>query len=213
MAVPIDMSDLLPNARAFLRDLTENNSRDWFNANRNRYDSEIKRPTERLADAVTSWLASRYGAAPRSKLFRPHRDVRFSDDKTPYTTHLHVMWSLPDGRAWYLGIAADYATAGAGIMQFERHQIDQWRAAMDGPLGEEAAAFLSGPWRVDPPALKTVPAPYPQDHPQADLLRRKGLVAWADDLDEELTANPLAALQNTFDELSDIQDILSRALR
>jgi hypothetical protein len=38
-------------------------------------------------------------------------------------------------------------------------------------------------------------------------------VAWADDLDEELTANPLAALQNTFDELGDIQDILSRALR
>jgi uncharacterized protein (TIGR02453 family) len=212
MAVPIDMSGLLPNARAFLADLSENNSREWFNANRNRYDSEIKRPAERLADALTSWLATKHGRPPRSKLFRQHRDMRFSDDKTPFNTHLHIMWSLPDGRAWYLGIATDYATAGAGLMQFETDQLDRWRTAMDGPLGAEAARFLAGPWRVDPPALKRVPAPYPQDHPHRDLLLRKGLVAWADDLDDELTANPLAALQNTFAELDEIQSILGRAL-
>lgn len=198
MADPIDLTRLLPEARAFLAELEANNDRGWFNARKARYDTELKRPAEKLMAEISPILAAETGQMPRKKLFRPHRDVRFSEDKTPYHTHLHMMWSLSDGRAWMLGIAPSYATAGIGIMQFENDQLDRYRTAVADDEGAALAEALEDGWRVDPPALKRIPTPYVADHPRADLLRHKGLVVWADDLEDALTRDPTAALAEVF---------------
>lgn len=209
MADPIDLNRMIPDTRQFLSELAENNDRSWFQANKSRYDSALKRPAEKLLAQIARWLQDEGGQAPRTKLFRPHRDVRFSEDKTPYHTHLHMMWSLADGRAWMLGISPDYATAGAGVMRFEADQLDRWRDAVSAEPGQELAEHLEREnWRVDPPDLQRVPPPFPADHPREQLLRHKGFVAWRDKLDDGLSDDPDGTLRRVFSAFNPLMDWL-----
>lgn len=209
----VDVSTLFEDAHSFLTDLSENNNREWFQDHKTQYDTQIKRPAERFMADVTTWLSDQIGTTPKAKLFRPHRDVRFSKDKTPYHTHLHVLWTLADGRGWMMGISPTYATAGSGIMGFEKGQIDAYRAAIDRDAGAELETILTtGDWRLDDPELKRVPAPYSPDHPRAELLRRKSLVVWRDDLHDALRDDMRQALVDAFTEMSEVQEWLGRAL-
>ncbi len=65
------------DAVTFYADLAGHNTRDWWAANKRRYEDSVRGPLRELTDA----LADEFGPA---KIFRPHRDVRFSPDKTPY---------------------------------------------------------------------------------------------------------------------------------
>lgn len=209
----VNAISLFDDTLVFLTELEKNNSREWFQDHKIQYDTQIKRPAESLMGDVAQWLTVRHGTQPKTKLFRPYRDVRFSKDKTPYHTHLHLLWSLPDGRSWMAGISPSYATAGCGIMAFERDQLDQYRSAIDTNAGSEIETLLAaGHWRLEDPELKRVPPPYPQDHPHAQFLRRKGLVAWHDNLQDGLRDAPVQTLQEVFEELADIHEWLGRTL-
>ncbi len=183
------MSDtLIADAQAFLADLSANNTRDWWQMHKDRYESDLKAPAEALLAALTPKLAALADAPVTPKLFRPYRDVRFSRDKTPYATWLRMLWAvdLPGGLqpAFYFGIDPDGARAGGGVMAFGTAALDDWRQMLDldgariagvlDELGTAGFRHLSGP------ALKRVPSPYPADHPQADLLRHKGLAMMRD---------------------------------
>lgn len=209
MPAQIDLTRFAPRARGFLEELAENNDRNWFRCQKSRYDAEIKRPAERLLDTLVPILEAQTGQPVRSKLFRPHRDVRFSEDKTPYHAHLHAAWSVPDGRGWYFGLSPDYATAGAGVMRFDDEQLVRWRTAVSGTQGDLLAELLTRPaMRMDAPDLETVPAPYPGDHPHEALLRRRGCVVWVDDLFDRLAPDPAAGLAAVFEHLEPVQDWL-----
>ncbi len=79
-----------PDALAFFRELTANNTRDWFLANKSRYETQVRDPLASLVTDLAARLAKTNtplrGDAKRS-LFRINRDVRFSKDKSPYKTH------------------------------------------------------------------------------------------------------------------------------
>lgn len=84
----------------FLRDLKKNNEREWFQARRDVYETELKLPVAKLIVAVAEELAAnklKLTGDPKTSLFRLNRDVRFSRDKSPYKTHLGIVFS-PDGR-------------------------------------------------------------------------------------------------------------------
>lgn len=208
---------LIPEARAFLRDLAAQNTRDWFGAHKSRYEAKLKAPALLLLDQVAQERGP--GAPLTSKLFRPHRDVRFSKDKTPYHTHLHMMWTLPGNAgfapALFFGIAPDYVTAGGGVMAFDKPGLMAWRTGVDGAFGARLTGLLEQAARngltPDAPVLKRVPAPYGTDHPRADLLRRKGLALWRPFQDAEI-AHPLATLARVFDDLTPVLDALRAEL-
>lgn len=211
MADPIDLTHFHDRSRAFLRDLSDNNDREWFRAHKARYDSDLKRPAERLLADLTPDLEALGQAPVKTKVFRPHRDVRFTEDKTPYQTHLHILWSHDDGRGWFFGLSPDYATAGAGLMHLTGETLTKWREAVAGPDGAALQKLLdTNGWRVDAPELKRVPSPFAADHPNAALLLRKGLVAWRDNLDTALQEDPRAALHRAFADLAPLQDWLLR---
>ncbi|MGH1414154.1 MAG: DUF2461 domain-containing protein [Pelagimonas sp.] len=213
MSATVETKNLFDDSRAFLAELEANNNRDWFHEHKSRCDALLKRPAEKLSHDMGAWFDETKGVTPKAKVFRPHRDVRFSKDKTPYHTHLHVLWSLPDGRSWMLGLSTSYATVGGGVMSFEKSQLDRYRSAVDADKDKELSTLLqAGGWRLDEPALKRVPAPYPSNHPHETLLRCKGLVAWRDDLEEALAADPMQALQTAFREMNPLHDWLGRAL-
>jgi uncharacterized protein (TIGR02453 family) len=205
--MPDPFAHLITDARAFLGELAENNTRDWFADHKARYDSTLKAPALLLLDQVAHDLGSRTANGLGVKLFRPYRDVRFSRDKTPYHTHLHMMWTLGAkgrGPAVFLGIAPGYVRLGGGVMGFDKAALTTWRAAVDGAAGDALRGMLDDlaakGLTPDEPALKRVPAPYDKNHRHAHLLRRKGLSLWRD-LPAARFKKPQAAISEVFGDL------------
>ncbi|WP_421704800.1 TIGR02453 family protein [Aliiroseovarius sp.] len=198
--------DILETALGFLTRLSENNSRDWFQTHKSDYEAQVKRPAEALLDQLAAPLSVLAGAPVTPKLFRIHRDLRFSKDKTPYNTHLHLSWSAPDGTAWMFGLSRDYCCAGAGVMEFSKTGLTAWREH----VAEHGFVDLS-PWRLDDPALKRVPPPYPQDHPQGALMRRKGLLVWHD-LGAAERGDPVPVLTRAFEDMEPVRTALAEIL-
>jgi uncharacterized protein (TIGR02453 family) len=87
-----------PDAFAFFADLAAHNDRDWFAANKTRFEAQVKAPfaallaavTLRLEDSATPYIGS------TATMFRIHRDTRFSRDKSPYKTNTGGLLT-PDG--------------------------------------------------------------------------------------------------------------------
>lgn len=77
------MSDIIKTARAFYSDLQANNKKDWWDENRGTYDDVLKPFALSFLGQLAPQLADVSDTAVKTKLFRPHRDVRFSKDKTP----------------------------------------------------------------------------------------------------------------------------------
>ncbi|WP_238364304.1 TIGR02453 family protein [Mesobacterium pallidum] len=201
--------DLVPKARAFLRELAANNERDWFTARKARYDAELKAPATALLDVMAGKLTAITDTPTETKLFRPNRDVRFSKDKTPYHTHLHLLWQS-GGAQWFFGVSPDYITCGGGRMGFDKDALTTWRETVDGPEGAALAAevdrLVAVGMRLSEPELKRVPAPYPADHPRSLLLRRKSLTLWRDG---DAPPEPLTGwLAETFRQLWPVQRML-----
>ncbi len=157
----------------------------FFEPQKEFYNNEIKRPAEEFGDDIARSLGQLTGRDHKSKLFRIYRDVRISKDKTPYNTHLHLLWSATDTGApsWFFGAAPDYIVLGMGVMGMDGAALDAYRAFIDREGAElqsemETAGAQISDW--GPAPLKRVPKPYEQDHPQADMLRRKALAVTCD---------------------------------
>lgn len=191
---PMDdpFKSLIPDARAFFARLQDNNTRDWFADHKAEYESSLKRPATHLLDVISADLTRLTSTPPKSKLFRIHRDLRFSKDKTPYNTHLHLAWSTKIGaqtgnaprNGWFLGISPDYVRIGGGLMMLDKTALPVWRDAVAGDTGarlsDQINALLADGFHMDPPALKRVPAPYDKSHIRGHLLRRKSITLWCD---------------------------------
>ena len=115
-----------PELFSFLRDLRANNDRDWFAANRDRYDDQLLEPALAFIDAFASRLAKisphfRADARPSGgSLFRIYRDTRFSKDRTPYKTNvgIHFRYELAKDAhtpGYYLHLGPGEVFAGGGI--------------------------------------------------------------------------------------------------
>lgn len=176
-----------PEALQFLKDLKANNDRAWFTDHKKTYETFIKAPTKDLAELLKTSIDAMTGVAHKAKVFRINRDIRFSKDKTPYNSHVHLSFSPQvDGAsaAWMFGWSTTYLTLGCGMFAFDKQTLGRFRDYIAGDAGGDFEALIAtlarDGIRFDEPALKRVPAGYPSDHPRAELLRRKGLMAWID---------------------------------
>lgn len=177
-----EFANLIERANAFHAELRANNTRDWFEPRKDTYRDQIKKPAELLCDVIADELRRMTGTTFKPKLFRIHRDVRFSKDKTPYNTYLHIMWRQASeaAPAWFFGASPDYLRVMVGMPGLKGEALDRLRAFIDREGAALKAAMEAAPegdipdFGVEP--LKRVPKPYPPDHPHGDLIRRKGLV-------------------------------------
>ena len=165
-----------------------NNRKDWFEERKAFYQTSIKKPAELLLEVVGDGLTRKTGEQMRGKLFRIHRDVRFSKDKTPYKAHLHLMWrpETEGAPAWFFGASPSYVILGMGLMALQGEALSRYRELVDNQGDALDKAMLSARAAVSasvsdwgPEPLKRVPRPYAADHPQADLLRRKAFAVTA----------------------------------
>lgn len=84
----------------FIKDLSENNNRDWFNANKNRYQDSLeifRNFAGELLSGISAFDTSLGKLEPKDTIFRIYKDVRFSRDKLPYKTHFGC-WMAKGGR-------------------------------------------------------------------------------------------------------------------
>jgi uncharacterized protein (TIGR02453 family) len=158
--------------------LEADNSRAWFAANRATYDEAVRGALEALLEE----LADDFGG--RVKLFRQHRDVRFSRDKSPYKTETYgLILDRPSSlAALYAQLSSQGFFAGTGYHELATDQLTRFRDAVaddaTGPALEAAvAAAHAAGVETFGEALKTAPRGYPRDHPRAQLLRHRSLVA------------------------------------
>lgn len=181
-----------PATFEFLTELASHNEREWFNANKSRYQSDVQEPALQLVADFAPHLEKislHYQADPRpsgGSLFRIYRDIRFSKDKTPYKTHVALRFGHEAGgdvRApgFYLHIEPAASYAGAGLWRPETAQARQIRQAIvDDPAGWKKAAhgkaFLN---RYDPDgySLSRPPQGFDPNHPLIDDLKRKDFIA------------------------------------
>ncbi|MEM9012740.1 MAG: DUF2461 domain-containing protein [Pseudomonadota bacterium] len=176
-------AEMVVTANGFFAELARNNSKDWYEPRKAFYTTEIKKPAELLGNLLAEDFARLTGKPHKPKIFRIHRDVRFSKDKTPYNAHLHILWTQQQGEtapAWFFGSAPDYISLSTGVMGLQGDRLTRFRAFVDREGDaltdaiEGAAGAEISTWGPDP--LKRVPKPYDQDHPHAELLKRKNLI-------------------------------------
>ena len=155
----------------FLRDLEANNDRDWFKANRERYDEYLVEPARGLA-ARLAHLGEPY-------LFRPYNDTRFHM-RPPLKEQLGVAIGYGSAGGYYVEISLDGLLVAAGLYHPASDQLARFRAAIDD--GRRAAAFErtvaaagEAGLELTAPELKRAPRGYPLDHPRIDRLRLKSI--------------------------------------
>ena len=192
-----------PELFAFLADLRVNNDREWFNANKRRYEEAVQEPAlEFISDFAPRLreISPHFRADARpvgGSLFRIHRDVRFSKDKSPYKTNTGVHFSHDLGRdahapGFYLHLAPGEVFAGVGIWRPDAATTATIRDAIVADQDGWTAATRGSPfgdvYRLGGDSLKRAPAGYDPDHPLIDDLKRKDFVGYAMLSEEAVTA-------------------------
>jgi uncharacterized protein (TIGR02453 family) len=182
-----------PELFKFLTDLRANNDRDWFAANKGRYEEHLLEPAlEFVADFAPRLekISPHFRADPRpsgGSLFRIYRDTRFSKDKSPYKTNVGIHFRherAKDAHApgYYLHIGPDEVFAGGGIWHPDTAAATKIREAIvDDPERWKRAvrggAFAKQGLKLGGDSLKRVPSWADAEHPFADDLRRKDFFA------------------------------------
>jgi uncharacterized protein (TIGR02453 family) len=164
-------------AVAWFEGLERDNTRAYFKATRATFDDEVRGPFELLLTE----LSDEFGGDVH--VFRQHRDVRFSADKSPYKTRTYgLLHARGEGNALYADVSARGVYAAAGYWRMASDQLAHYRDAVlaDGQgdaLVEAVGAVERDGLELAPPALKTAPRGMPRDHPRVALLRYKDLIA------------------------------------
>jgi uncharacterized protein (TIGR02453 family) len=215
-------SHFSPELFRFLRELAENNSRDWFQANRDRYETALREPCLRFISDLGPLLrkvSRRLVADPRpsgGSLFRIYRDTRFSKDKSPYKTHAGMYFPVRGGKdvhtpGFYLHLEPGACFAAAGLWHPDAAALAKVREAIAARPAEwkKARVGLS----LEGEKLRRPPRGYDAGHPFIEDLKRKDFVSSVRLSDREV-ASPrfLSGFVTECGKMSPLSRFLSAAL-
>jgi len=131
----------------FFRGLKKNNSKAWFDANKERYETEVKKPFAAFVEEMLTRLRAEdttLAISAKEAIFRINRDIRFSKDKRPYKEHMAANISS-GGRAnheepgFYLQFGADRMMIGGGAYMLENENLYKVRKTIIKNLDAFAA--------------------------------------------------------------------------
>jgi len=179
-----------PKTLAFFRALGRHNDREWFKARRDEYESHVRGPMLALIDQLAIDLGARaldFECSPKRCLYRQYRDTRFSEDKSPLKTYIAANFpsrvlKRDEGAGLYVQLSAKEAWIGGGLyhppppmLRAVREHLathtGRFRAIVESPVFRRHAGRLEGS------RLQRVPRGFPADHPAAEYLKMKDLVA------------------------------------
>jgi uncharacterized protein (TIGR02453 family) len=202
-----------PAALTYLRSLRRNNNKEWFVAHRGAYEGELRAPLAALVEEVDvrlAELAPEIVGDPKRSLFRIHRDVRFSSDKSPYKTNAACWFYHTDagrgvgtattahgGAGFYFDIDPSGSSIGGGIwmpprptLARIRERIDEDHEALGRILRAPALRRYGG--LATEAMLARMPRGYAPAHPAATLLRHQSFTVGRRLTERELFSRRLA---------------------
>lgn len=211
----------------FLKKLSKNNNREWFEKHKPEFvqlKSEFEGFVATLYDECLKFDPRLAGQDPKKMVFRIYRDVRFSKDKKPYKDHLSASVSEagrgPGKPGYYLHIqpgnksfvcAGLYAPEAENLSKI-RQEIDYNGEQLDVILKDKKfTRYYTRLWEGD--QLKTVPKGYAKDHPRLGLLKLKSFVALHTFTDEEVKAKHfLKEMTKVIEAGKPVNDFIRQAL-
>jgi uncharacterized protein (TIGR02453 family) len=169
----------------FLSELKENNNKEWFDLNRNRYETSRKKVlflTEMIIHEISKFDSEIGNPDPKNCVFRIFRDVRFATDKTPYKTNMGS-YIAPGGRksisaGYYIHIEPGGSFVGGGSYCPPADALKAIRTEIFDHPDEFKQLISKNSFRNAYPEmyddkLKTAPKGFPKDFPVIDLLKYK----------------------------------------
>jgi uncharacterized protein (TIGR02453 family) len=211
----------------FFRYLSNNNDRDWFLKNKVRYERHVKEPLLQFVSDFGPHLRRinpHLVADPRpvgGSLFRIHRDVRFSSDKSPYKTHAGVRFPHEESKnvhapGYYLHLAPGEVFAAAGIWHPDPVTLKKVRDAivLDSSGWKRATSqTVRGKCTLGGDSLKKIPRGYEPEHPFAEDLKRKDFIAYIPFTEADACAGDfLKRFGNACGSMKALLGFLSRAV-
>lgn len=188
---------------AFLRELEGHNDREWFEANRLRYEAARAVFLDLVGDLIDAFgpVDDLGGVTVKECVFRINRDVRFSKDKSPYKTVMSAVLGRGGRksgvRSYYFHIESKgrsflagglYAPSAAELGAVRQALADDARAFKKVI---RAPAFVGAFGGLGGDSLKVAPLGYPKDHPDIELLRKKQFLVMHRLTDEEVLSEGL----------------------
>ena len=211
----------------YLSELSMNNNREWYHANKEDYkkaNAEFEEVLQALMMEIGKFDSSILHNNPKDLTFKIVRDTRFSHDKSPYNpafrAHISSKGKLPVPVGYYLmikpgnqsflggGLFADmFKEATTMVRDFIVRNGEEWETIIHEPEFEKY-------FTVQGTALKNVPAGYGKEHPQAEYLKFKSWYLEYPLKDEELnhTETFLVKAAETFRIMKPFNDYLNKAL-
>ncbi len=173
-----------PAGMKFLRDLAKNNDRDWFQSRKETFDTEVKAPMIELLEAINGELkkfAPDFVCDPPKAIYRIYRDTRFSNDKTPYKTHIAAL--LPrrglkkhSGGGFYFSASPTEVEIAGGVYMPTPEDLLTLRMHLSinhAEFRKVDAKVRKSMGEMQGSQLTRVPKGFHPDQPAADLIRRK----------------------------------------
>jgi uncharacterized protein (TIGR02453 family) len=217
-----------PSLLKFLDELKRNNDRDWFAANKHRYETCVREPALDFVVAMGPHLdriAPQFDAVAKKtggSLMRVFRDTRFGRDKTPYKTNVGIQFRHSQGKdvhapGYYVHIEPGGHFIGAGMWHPEPGALAAIRdAIVERPQAwkdaRDAAAFRRA-YTLDGETLKRPPRGYSSDHPMIEDLKRTDFIGVTPIDDNELFRKDVAArVAKRFDAATPLMQFLCRAV-
>lgn len=187
----------------FLKELSENNNREWFNEHRQTYtevQAEFQKLLTVIIDRISLFDESIRGIAAGDCTYRIYRDTRFSSDKTPYKTHIggyiNAKGKKSDHCGYYIHLEPGNCMLAGGslclppnvlkaVRQSIYDNIEEYRSIVEDP------AFKRFYPVVGENFLKTAPKGFPKDFKYIDYLKCKEFVCSYQVPDDFFTAPDL----------------------
>jgi uncharacterized protein (TIGR02453 family) len=190
---PRSIASLPRETLAFLRALKRNNRREWFQPRKEQFDADVRAPMlaiiARLAHDLHP-IAPEIVVDPKTAIYRIYRDTRFSENKTPYKTHVAAVFpwrglAKHEGAGLYFHVSPDEVWMGGGMYAPQAPQIQAVREHIAANVKRlraivESPAFRRHVGELEGERLARVPRGFPKEHPAAEFLKYRQFLAGRD---------------------------------
>lgn len=209
----------------FLKDLAKNNNKEWFTANKKRYDTakaDFELFVAELIQQVAKFDPAIGTLDAKKCIFRIYRDTRFSKDKTPYKINMGANFSaspskIHDHAGYYIHIEPGKSFLAGGAYEPQTPWINKIRQEIDYNTKDfkkliTAASFKKNFGEIQGEKLKTAPKGFPKDHPELSLLQYKSFLL-VHNCDDKLVQSDgfMKHLTDVYKSMKPFNDFLNRA--
>ena len=213
------MESISKSTLDFLKELKQNNNREWFIENKSTFEAEQKKVKEFYNSVMEHLKVS--DLIEKVKIFRIYRDVRFSLDKTPFKSHFGGQFTRATNKlrgGYYLHISPGESFLAGGFWEPNKEDLVRIRKEFETDASEIRAIVNAPDFKkyfgtLKGDAVKTAPRGFDKNHPNIDLIRLKQFIVTRSFTDKEvLSPNFLTEIISSFKAMRHYLDYMSEVL-